>query len=705
MYKKVFRIVLLLGALTINSKFVASQTSIKELLSFPYPNNLCGSPSTGQIAWVFNQQGHRNIFLSKDGGSSMIQLTKYNQDDGQVIDGLQFSPDGKWLLYFRGGDPGGNWNTELPVNPNSSPSKTTFELLSIHLASGKITTLYNGPSDDHPVISPDSKRVAFINKGEVWVMPLDGSEKARQLFFARGNNNSPEWSPDGKRLAFVSSRGSHSLIGIFSDSITPVKWIDPAFSRDVSPEWSPDSKSIVFVRLPGTGGAPDSLLEQNPRPWQIRVAQVDGTGSKMIWKSPDTFRGSIPTTDGRFNLHWASGNRIVYLSTEDNWPHLYSISSDGGKSLLLTPGNFMAEFIKLSPDRKQLVFSANTGDDVLDIDRRHIGTVSVDKADMKILTSGEGIEVKPVYFGSDKIAFIGSTPILPPLPMTVSGNKNMIQAIGSNLMPAYFNKKNLVVPKQVIFKAPDGMVIHAQLFEKPGGAPKKPAVIDIHGGPMRQMLLGWNYSDYYAAHYAVNQKLVDMGFVVLSVNYRLGIGYGTDFHHPDDAGRRGLAEYQDIKAAGEWLANQPQVDAHRIGLYGGSYGGYLTAAALGKNSDLFAAGVDISGVHDLLPSEKYTTNFEHAPDAALADTVVWNSSPISFVDTWTSPVLLICSADDRNVEFEQTMNLLNRLKKEQVYFESLLIPDDTHDWLRFHNYVKIYEATIDFLKRKVMDRK
>src|SRR5699024_4452129 len=215
-------------------------------------------------------------------------------------------------------------------------------------------------------------------------------------------------------------------------------------------------------------------------------------------------------------------------------------------------------------------------------------------------------------------------------------------------------------------------------------------------------LLGWSYSDYYAAHYAVNQKLADMGFVVLSVNYRLGIGYGDDFHHPPHGGRHGLSEYQDILAAGEWLAEQSQVDADRIGVYGGSYGGYLTAFAMGKNSELFAAGVDIHGVHTRVPSEKYTTDYEHAPDAALADTVAWESSPIAYVDTWESPVLLIHVDDDRNVGFDHSMNLVNRLREKGVYYETMVIPDDTHHWMRFHNLSKVYNATIDFMERKLL---
>ncbi len=223
-------------------------------------------------------------------------------------------------------------------------------------------------------------------------------------------------------------------------------------------------------------------------------------------------------------------------------------------------------------------------------------------------------------------------------------------------LPSRYPEAQLVVPRKVVFKAPDGLDVHAQLFERAGGdaraGTKKPAVIFVHGGPPRQMLLGWHYSDYYSNAYALNQYLASRGFVVLAVNYRLGIGYGYEFHRPPQAGAQGASEYQDVKAAGEYLRTLPQVDPRRIGIYGGSYGGFLTALALARDSALFAAGVDIHGVHDwagerarpLLTRDRYET----APDLAEALEAAWRSSPISQVSTWKSPVLLIHGDDDRN---------------------------------------------------------
>ncbi|MFA6946942.1 MAG: prolyl oligopeptidase family serine peptidase [Pedobacter sp.] len=207
--------------------------------------------------------------------------------------------------------------------------------------------------------------------------------------------------------------------------------------------------------------------------------------------------------------------------------------------------------------------------------------------------------------------------------------------------------------------------------------------------------------DYYSIDYALNQYLTSLGFTVLSVNYRLGIGYGFKFQKATNAGALGASEYQDVKAAGEWLAALSGIDPNRIGIYGGSYGGFLVALALGKDSKLFAAGVDIHGVNNRF-SSSMTTSREPAPDAALAEQAMLRSSPVSYLDTWTSPTLIIHADDDRNVSFSQSVDLARRFENKKFAFEYLAIPDDTHHWMKFTNALKVSEVTAGFLKRKLI---
>src|SRR5690606_18629958 len=438
----------------------------------------------------------------------------------------------------------GAFNGTTPRNPASLTTPPTVQVWSIRFSGGEPVLLGEG---DEPAISPAGDRVVFIRQGQVWACPIDGSEKPQPLFYARGQNGELRWSPDGRALAFVSSRGDHAFVGVFHGPDRPIQWIAPAFARDGSPCWSPDGKRLAFVRRNAAGGAPDSILAPVNNPWSIWTVAISEKKASRIWQAPAGPLGAVPTTHGGANLRWTAKGRITFVSYHDGWPHLYSVPEAGGAALLLTPGNFMVEHITLTPDRAWLLASANTGPDRDDIDRRHVIRVPVGRAEMEVLTPGMGIEAFPAVTGDGAhLVFLSATATRPLLPAVMSWtDSDTFRLLGESLIPAQLANAPLVTPKRVEFKAADGMTVYGQLFEPPQGQDKKPAIVFIHGGPQRQMLLGWHYGDYYANTYALNQYLASRGFVVLAVNYRLGIGYGYDFHKPLFAGRYGASEYQD----------------------------------------------------------------------------------------------------------------------------------------------------------------
>jgi dipeptidyl aminopeptidase/acylaminoacyl peptidase len=226
------------------------------------------------------------------------------------------------------------------------------------------------------------------------------------------------------------------------------------------------------------------------------------------------------------------------------------------------------------------------------------------------------------------------------------------------------------------------------------------------------MLLGWHYRWEYANDYGANQYLASRGFVVLSVDYRLSVGYGQAFQFAESTGARGAAEYRDVLAAGRYLQTRASVDPGRIGVWGASYGGYLTALALGRNSDVFAAGVDIHGVHDRLPAVNAMQqaraiagdNISEA-DLRQALKVAFESSPVAAVPTWKSPVLLIHGDDDNTVDFHQTVDLERRLLAKGVKVETLVLPDDVHDSLLWRNWTAEIGAMARFFERTLQAKK
>ncbi|HEX2488589.1 MAG TPA: alpha/beta fold hydrolase, partial [Blastocatellia bacterium] len=290
-------------------------------------------------------------------------------------------------------------------------------------------------------------------------------------------------------------------------------------------------------------------------------------------------------------------------------------------------------------------------------------------------------------------------------PEQASKVSDSILPIATDAHPKDFPSLKLVTPQQVIFKAADGLEIHGQLFLPKDAKPadKLPAVIFMHGGPSRQMFLGWHNRYYYHNTYGFNQYLASRGYAVLSVNFRLGIGYGRAFRQARNGGGRGASEYQDIVAAAHYLRSRSDIDQSRIGLWGGSYGGYLTALGLARNSDLFAAGVDIHGVHDWSLRISNANWLDYGNRDAVK--IAIESSPIGSVEKWRSPVLLIHGDDDRNVAFAQTVDLARRLRELKVPHEVIVYPDEVHDFLLHRHWLEIFDASAKFLDKHLKGAK
>ncbi len=678
-----------------------------QILGYPFPAALARDAHGTAIAYALDTRGVRTIWFAGAPGFTPTQLFSSGTDDGQELSNLAISIDDAHVVYVRGGDHDANWPQPLQPGPARMPAQPEMQVWSVATNGPSAPLRVNLPkllgAGDAPAIAPDGTRVAFTSGGAVMIAPIDGGAPAKRLFFDRGQDSDLRWSPDGSALAFVSTRTDHSFIGIYRNDATPIEYLAPTTSQDIMPRWSPDGRQIAFMRVPGDGGPPQNPLNWIPTPWQIWVADVPTATARPIWSSENGLRDSLPQTGLGPFLEWAADDRLVFNSEQDNWPHLYAVSANGGPARLLTPGAFMIEDVSVSPDLQSVVYSANMGSTSGDDDRRHVFRVEVQTGRISQLASGASSEWQPVALAGGAAAFDRATAQQPPLVTFQSSGAQ--RTLDADLLPADFPSSQLVTPREVSFHAPDGRLIHGQLFLPQGGG-KHPGIIFVHGGPPRQMLLTWHYMDYYSNAYAVNQYLANHGFVVLSVNYRLGIGYGHDFNFPPRWGPTGASEYQDVVAGARFLQRDPNVDARKIGIWGGSYGGYLTALALARNSNIFKAGVDFHGVHDWsldidnpvwgFTQLKRYEQYEMRGMMKLA----WQSSPDSSIATWKSPVLLIQGDDDRNVEFHQMVDLVARLRLARVPFEEIVIPDEIHGFLRYASWLQADAATADYFSRK-----
>src|SRR5690348_172711 len=276
--------------------------TLEQVMSSPFPEGLVAAPAGGKVAWQMDARGARNIWVAATPDYRGRQITSFTEDDGQDVSELRWSPDGRSIVYVRGGD--FDMHREAP-NPASNPEGVEQSIWVISADGGAPRKLGDGHS---PAISPKGDRVAFLYKDQIWWATLDGHEKAAQAVHAKGNAETLRWSPNGSKLAFVSDRGNHSFIAVFDPAAKSLRYLDPTVDRDVGPVWSTDSTEIAFVRIPASREAfmfgPERTAND---PWSIRVAEVSTGRGREIWHAEKGPGSAFHPVVSETQLQWAGG--------------------------------------------------------------------------------------------------------------------------------------------------------------------------------------------------------------------------------------------------------------------------------------------------------------------------------------------------------------------------------------------------------------
>jgi dipeptidyl aminopeptidase/acylaminoacyl peptidase len=575
-------------------------------------------------------------------------------------------------------------------------------------------------TNGNPSFSPDGRKIAFVSQrvDHSFVVVYDIATRTMKYMAPDVDfDSSPTWSADSKRIAFLrrpglpfGQQGQQGAGGVGLPN-------GPAFNPNAAQGRGGQGQGQGQGRGGqgqgrgggGRGGGRGGAQTQDDQPaapranlpgllratfaggytLSLMVADVATGEAKEIWHTtPEEQRYT-----GINSIRWLGGDAFLFTMNVQGreGARYYSIVPSTGvtsQPVLLTTTEGIIEdatSASIGKDGRTLFYTTNDGD----IDRRHIWAVPTNgSSPPKQVSPGNGIETFPMPLASGQRFAAFSATDRRPQSVGVFQLATGEQRVIYPKLPARFPIAAHVTPQAVTLKAADGIEFYNQLFVpkdiKPGD--KRPAMIFVHGGPQRQMLLGYHYRYVYHMFYGINQWLASQGYIVMSVNYRSGVGYGSDFRNAQGRGGQGNSEYGDVLAAGKYLQGRPDVDTRRIGIWGLSYGGVLTAQALARNSDIFAAGVDLAGVH------LWGSSLD--PEA-----VSFKSSAISAIGSWKSPVLLFHGDDDRNVAFQQTTGLVQLLRAHKVPYELVVFPDDVHDSLIHARWIYTFKRMDEFLRK------
>jgi dipeptidyl aminopeptidase/acylaminoacyl peptidase len=692
---------LLVIATLVSASTAAAQNLIDldALMALPIPSELTAARDARTLAWVEMRAGVRKIYVDEGGKARVV--TAYAEDDGQELSGLTLSGDGRHLAYVRGGTPN---EAGFVQNPTSAPDGSKREVYAIDLVHGKALPklIAEGAT---PLFAPDGNALVIENGGQLHCYRLSKKTIKNDwcrapLTHLRGQQYRAVFAPNGRSLSFVSDRGDRAFVATLDLIGRKITWRAPDYNIDSVPVYSADGSKLAFMRLPGlkTDETTNVTLAQ-----PMQLIEVDIASGKAGVRF-----SSVPRAAGfvyqRFStpLRYDTADRLIFASEDDGWLRLYALDADSRTPRALSGAACEVENFDVAGT--QLIYSGNCArEGVFDaadlrLNRRDLFRVDIGSGQSQRVTSEAApLYVSPVFAaGGQRVGYLASTATTP---LRVHADDCTAQCNGAPISSAFdaASIAGLRPPRQVTFKSPDGLTVHGQLFDHSTTDGKRAAIVFVHGGPMRQMLPAFHYMPYYHRDYAMNQYLASQGYVVLAVNFRSGIGYGQAFRLDPKQGPRGNSEYQDVLAGQAFLAALPQVDAQRIGIYGGSYGGLLTAQALARDSAKFKAGVDLHGVHDW----KLAAKQENGAGWGLTEAdheLAYQSSPIAAVAQWTSPCLFVHGDDDRSVPFNQSTDLVTRLRAQGVPTQSLVFPDEEHDFLRHDTWMQVYRASAEFFK-------
>jgi len=508
----------------------------------------------------------------------------------------------------------------------------------------------------------------------------------------------PNWITDSAYVEDISGRSnvgdaqSRSRLAVVDATSGEVKWVDHGQGqRDVQmfpAVWSDDG-SKAFINARAADNKDEWLLALDPATGKTRILSHDHDDAWVKGAGP-----GIPGLSAAPG--WMKNNRDVYfISERSGYAQLYSVNWDAGEPRRLTEGKWEVLGVRLSPDKSRFYITANKETPY----ENHLYEMSADGGTMTRITKQPGRHLATISPDGNWIADLYSYTNKPP---DLYAQENRPDAEWKRLTtsptPEFSQYPWLDVPI-VEFPARDGVKVPARLF-KPANAKKGgPGVVFVHGSGYLQNVDRWWSSNYYR-EYMFDHILMEHGFTVIDVDYRGSAGYGRDWRTAIYQ-HMGGKDLDDIVDAAKYLASAQGVDPKKIGLFGGSYGGFITLMAMFTQPDMFAAGAALRPVSDwALYNHGYTSDILNTPQSD--PDAYRRSSPIYFAQGLKGALLICHGMVDTNVEFADTIRLVQRLiELRKSNWDLAAYPVENHGFIQPSSWADEYKRILALFEKNL----
>ena len=613
---------------------------------------------------------------------SYLAANIHGSDDMRLCIAPAEEPIDSWRVTLGNGSVGTvAWAPQATLNRLAATS-TEGELFLLD-AGHRSTELLTGHADsDDLAWSSNGRLLAFYRDSQPTV--LDLSEDTDQQFDVPergtflGESEMLAWGPDDQCLAYRFVDFDTKQVGVVDTESGELVWRsrEQAYSTS-NPQWLGDGRLLV-----------DRSGEQGTVREVVAVDVEDGA-EQVLYREVDRDKGTlsrgVPTVS-------PNGDRIALTLPEDNWEHIHVVDVGSGERTQLTEGAFEDKGVAASRPRwlsdSEIVFASNRND----LGRRGIYAVGLDgKTRTLVDPEGTSVHPRPAADG-DRLAYVYSGRERSPelrLANLSSGETHRVTRSKVADWPV-----DPVKPERVSFDSVGGLAVEGYLLDPresdavADDATDLPAVVWVHGGPMRQMRDGWHPARSYGLVYTYQQYLAHQGYVGLFVNYRGGIGYGAEFRSAL-AGNRGDDEMEDIVASADFLRDLEYVDADAVGMWGLSYGGYAALQLLGTHPQSFDVAINLAGLADL---ELYRDWAEETKYPATVSSMAvrlggepWEApkaweqaSPVTHFKNYENPLYSFHGTGDRYVNFEQLDLAVDELLETDAAHEWEYYPDENH---------------------------